>query len=783
MATGQPNEVIRHLQRAVLREDGAGLSDGQLLEGFVSGRDSAALAALVRRHGPMVWGVCRRVLRDHHDAEDAFQATFLVLVRKAASITSRELVANWLYGVAHQTAMKARATAARRQGRERPLTEAPEPEGVRREPRDDLRPLLDQELSRLPDRYRLPIVLCDLQGKTRKEVARQLGCPEGTVAGRLARARALLAKRLARRGVVLSGAALAAALAPEAVPAAVASSTAQVASVFTDRPAAAALAEGVLRAMLLTKLKTVALVVLMIAAAGVGAGSWLRYARAGEPSERPSVVTGGELPAEPPGAEDLLKEQRERALIEKQRLIQKSVEAARQNIEKLLKDVEQETGSKQASREALEEIEKAVNEMLGRAEGEERQEKAVWNLDFRFKSPRLLTLKAPEAGGKAATVWYWWYEVVNNTDESHLFLPAFEAVTSDKVYHDEVRGGLTEAVRRIEDPTRALDLKNSVTIATEPVPPSKLIGDKKGVVGVAFWGYADADAANAKEFTVFVSGLSNAWSSEGGVVRRKVLRVGFRRVGNEMVATGPAEWVYRPYKASPAEEDGETPLAEIRRLVAQLAGLIADLEMEPEPWKEERQRLQDRVREYRHMAESIAENPPKDWKEEDRAAARREMAAKIREVERKIAAGDAREAERRAALESYKRRLEDLRRLLPPRRDEPAPGRAGEAEQLRRAIAGLGQQRKAWQKEQEQLKAVIVEWKKLVEEATPDRRKDKEAVLKELERQLQSGEQEDQGRQSELERLDKKLKALGQPPARPDGASPPRGRTSSGPPG
>ncbi len=87
MATGQPNEVIRHLQRAVLREDGAGLSDGQLLEGFVSGRDSAALAALVRRHGPMVWGVCRRVLRDHHDAEDAFQATFLVLVRKAASIT------------------------------------------------------------------------------------------------------------------------------------------------------------------------------------------------------------------------------------------------------------------------------------------------------------------------------------------------------------------------------------------------------------------------------------------------------------------------------------------------------------------------------------------------------------------------------------------------------------------------------------------------------------------------------------------------------------------------
>src|ERR1700730_14757520 len=119
MATSQMSEVIQHLRRTVLLPDGAVLTDGQLLEDYISRRDEAALAALVGRHGPLVWGVCRRVLRNHHDAEDAFQATFLVLVRKAASIAARELLANWLYGVAHQTALKARATVAKRTVREK----------------------------------------------------------------------------------------------------------------------------------------------------------------------------------------------------------------------------------------------------------------------------------------------------------------------------------------------------------------------------------------------------------------------------------------------------------------------------------------------------------------------------------------------------------------------------------------------------------------------------------------------------------------------------------------
>jgi len=286
MAASQTSKVIQHLRRTVLLREGAGLTDGQLLEDYISRREEAALAALVRRHGPMVWGVCRRVLRNHHDAEDAFQATFLVLVRKAASIASPELLANWLYGVAHQTALKARATTAKRRARERQVTDMPEPAVTEQGLWHDLQPLLDQELSRLPEKYRVAIVLCDLEGKTRKEAARQLGVPDGTLAARVARGRAMLAKRLARHGLAVSGGSLAAMLAQNAsaaagVPTSVLSSTIKAASLFAAGQAAAtglisarvaALTEGVLTNMMLLKLKiaTVVLVLVAVLAAAVG---------------------------------------------------------------------------------------------------------------------------------------------------------------------------------------------------------------------------------------------------------------------------------------------------------------------------------------------------------------------------------------------------------------------------------------------------------------------------------------------------------------------------------
>jgi RNA polymerase sigma factor (sigma-70 family) len=284
MATRQEAQILRHLRRAVLLRDGAGLTDAQLLERFLTHRDGAAVEALVRRHGPMVMGVCRRVLVNRHDAEDAFQATFLVLVKKAAAIAARELLANWLYGVAYNTARKARAAAARRRRRERQVAQMPEPQATPTCPWEDLRPLLDEELHLLPDRYRAPVVLCYLEGKTHRQAAAQLGWPIGTLSGRLARARARLAGRLARRGFLLSGPAFTAALAADAawacVPARVAASAVNSACLFAGVPAAtgvipsriAALAEGVLRAMMTTKLKTgtALLLGLMLLAAGAG---------------------------------------------------------------------------------------------------------------------------------------------------------------------------------------------------------------------------------------------------------------------------------------------------------------------------------------------------------------------------------------------------------------------------------------------------------------------------------------------------------------------------------
>ncbi len=297
----QTSKVIQHLRRSVLLHDGAGLTDGKLLECFIEHRDEAAFAALVKRYGPMVWGVCHRLL-NHHDAEDAFQATFLVLVRKAASIKPREMVGNWLYGVAHQMALQARRTATRRRAKEKQVREMPDAKAEQQDLWDDLRPLLDQALSHLPDKYRAVIVLCDLEGKTRKETAQQLGCPEGTVAGRLARARSILAKRLTRHGLAMSSGALAAMLTEKAasacVPTSALSSTIQGASLFATGQAATtgaisiqavALTEGVLKTMLMSKLKAALAVALVLGLMATGA-TVLTGRMATEKDDKPPIT-------------------------------------------------------------------------------------------------------------------------------------------------------------------------------------------------------------------------------------------------------------------------------------------------------------------------------------------------------------------------------------------------------------------------------------------------------------------------------------------------------------
>jgi RNA polymerase sigma factor (sigma-70 family) len=297
MATNPMAHVLRHLRRSVLQRPEDSLTDGQLLTCFTERRDEAAFAALVQRHAAMVWGVCRRLLGDDHDAEDAFQATFLVLVRKAASVVPRERVANWLYGVAHTTAVRAKSLKLRRRAKEKQVREMPEPETRPHEFANDLRLLLDAELTQLPAKYRAPVVLCDLEERTIKEAARQLGWPQGTVAGRLARARTMLAKRLARHGLAMSGGALAALLSQQALPApaAVVYSTIKVALLFAAGRAtsgvisahAAALTEGVLKSMMLTKLKSATTVLVITAASltALGGGLAMSY-----PSAEPQAA-------------------------------------------------------------------------------------------------------------------------------------------------------------------------------------------------------------------------------------------------------------------------------------------------------------------------------------------------------------------------------------------------------------------------------------------------------------------------------------------------------------
>jgi RNA polymerase sigma factor (sigma-70 family) len=241
-------------------------TDEELLARFVCAHDPAAFETLVRRHGPMVLRLCQRLLRPGPDADDAFQATFIVLVRKAQSIVKQQSLASWLYGVAYRIALRARVRAERRLARERHIDEGAVAGKVPSTSEADLRPVLDEELNRLPEKYRTPVVLCYLEGKTNEEAAQQLQWPTGTVKIRLSRARELLRHRLTRRGLTFSAGALLLALTQEtasaAVPQALASAATQAVAGGALPAGACALADAALHAMTVVKLKIAAGVVL-----------------------------------------------------------------------------------------------------------------------------------------------------------------------------------------------------------------------------------------------------------------------------------------------------------------------------------------------------------------------------------------------------------------------------------------------------------------------------------------------------------------------------------------
>jgi RNA polymerase sigma factor (sigma-70 family) len=288
--------VLRQIDR--LFRDGilGGLGDGQLLDRYRTRRDETAFEALVDLHGPMVLGLCRRMLRDPRDIEDAFQATFLVLVRKAPAIRDGNLLSSWLYGVAYRVARRARTQTLRRRGHEAPVAElevAARPEST---DRSEIDPVLDQELDRLPEKYRAPLILCYLRGRTHDQAAEELRCPVGTVRSRLARGRDLLKKRLTRRGfapsataaILGTGHGLPAMLLVEVVPPSLLSATVKTAFGFGSAQTiqsgavaatALALAQGVLMTMKLAQLKWIGLAVLAtsLSAGGVAAVSSAAY--------------------------------------------------------------------------------------------------------------------------------------------------------------------------------------------------------------------------------------------------------------------------------------------------------------------------------------------------------------------------------------------------------------------------------------------------------------------------------------------------------------------------
>lgn len=341
MAGRYIKDFIQHLRSLGAIRQAAGLGDDALVDRFVRDRDQAAFEALLGRHGPLVWTVCRRLLSDPGEAEDAFQATWLVFVRRAHTIRRPRQVANWLYGVAHKVAARSRSKSFRRQALQQgdpaaAAIPAPDPTAA------ETARILHEELDALPLAYRAPLVLCYLQGHRQEEAAAMLGCSTGSIHGRLERGRHRLRSRLERRGVGLTVAGLAATLEPEAgaatLPAALArNTTAAVVSFLTDpqmahealRAPAVILTDGVCRTMQLAKFKIIALCVLaasLIGGAGLFAGRSDGPAAPSDPppkgqqpplATRPPVLSPNSPPASNTWQLDWVHDQQEAEVLEK----------------------------------------------------------------------------------------------------------------------------------------------------------------------------------------------------------------------------------------------------------------------------------------------------------------------------------------------------------------------------------------------------------------------------------------------------------------------------------
>jgi RNA polymerase sigma factor (sigma-70 family) len=349
MATANLSAFLRRLTRGMAAETLKDLSDRQLVERFLAGRDEAVFEAVVRRHGPMVYRVCWRVLRQDQDAEDAFQATFLLLAQKLRTVRKHASLASWLHGVARRVALKAKAQAATRRRHEQqvPVSQSLPPDDVTW---GELRAVLDAELGQLPEKWRLPLILCYLEGRTQEEAAGQLGWGKNTLRRRLDEARAALGRRLSRRGVVWP-AALSAVLLSDCVTSAaplpgLIDSTIEAAACIAAGQAVtsavvsapvAALTEGVTKAMMLTKLKTTVAVVLVVCLVGTTAVGLATSKGGGQPNE-----------------EQRLQPAKERLQLEKDvQQLRADVEKLRSEHEKLQKQLQKQAEAEKAAEAKL----------------------------------------------------------------------------------------------------------------------------------------------------------------------------------------------------------------------------------------------------------------------------------------------------------------------------------------------------------------------------------------------------------------------------------------------
>jgi RNA polymerase sigma factor (sigma-70 family) len=304
MRRRQTDTILHGLSRLVEAQSER-LTDGQLLNRFAATRDEGAFAALVHRHGPLVYGVCRNILRHEHDAEDAFQATFLVLARRAGAIREYRAIGSWLHRVAYRVSMKARTGAERRRRREDRAARPPEDWSTTELAWRELQAMLDEELNRLPGKYRAPFVLCCLAGKSKTEAAAELGWREGTVSSRLAQARTRLRARLARRGValsaILSGLAISHSRPATAVPAGLVVATQQAAPAFAADEAVASgsadLARAMLRAGTLARLAIAGVVVAVVGLVGTATAVALHWPRPEGPEEPTAPAVALPAPA------------------------------------------------------------------------------------------------------------------------------------------------------------------------------------------------------------------------------------------------------------------------------------------------------------------------------------------------------------------------------------------------------------------------------------------------------------------------------------------------------